>query len=613
MKFYGTYSNKTPLLACQINGREADLARITGAAFDTTAAMCYFPGFYPFLPSVYDDIFIVFPDAELDGSALQLIKAEKQRYKNYEKDLLDPKFKFKVTPYEHQRKSLVHFLYLLRCGLLLGCGLGKSKVAIDGLRYLKEPALILCPAQLIDNWIKEFSIHSFDGEFTIETLDDTTKQKKLDKLVQGVKSDILISGYETASRYAEDIYKAFDYKVIIADESSKIKNFNSQRTKAALFLSKKAYRRLILSGTAVLNSPVDLYPQLQFIAPALNKEKNYWHFRNKFLEFSPWNKHVVIGYKHMDVLNQRVNSVAKRYKREDCLDLPERIEITRGYKLSEEQIKDYVNLTEGLILEDTNTSQISHTITNLTALEKMTQICGGFLNIGQKDPNICDDCMSSMICIDQKIKPYTKLCSKVQKAPDNKVRVYKNNPKLDACMGLCEEIMEDPTNKVIIWAKHIWELEELQRSFSSAEIAYVSLPPNAKDIIGAVDAFEKDPDKKILLAQIARGIGFTANSANYVIYYTFDFSLENYLQSIDRNYRINQKRKVTVYYLIGEGTIEVKVLQALREKEDVKETLLNNLDCIKCSKSITCFTEGRQKWDPGCILNSHKRRTVITA
>ena len=318
MKIYGAYRNGVPALATPIEGNGPDLQKVYGASIRKKEATCYFPAFYPFLPLIVEDLKTVCPGVEFTDKAMKLIQKETDRFNKMKNKVLDdPNFKFKTAPYAHQEKAFFHCLYMLRTALLLACGTGKSFVVISLLRYLKEPALIMCPPALINNWKLEIEKHSYKNDFVVESLDGSAKKKK-ELLAGKIDADILLVGYATARNYQEEIFNAFDYKVIVADESQSIKSMKSQQTKAALLLASKAYRRIIMSGTAVLNSPEDLYPQLRFLTPAL-VGTNYWKFRNTYLTFAPHNKHIIVGFKNMKILNKRVNSVALRYKKEDCL------------------------------------------------------------------------------------------------------------------------------------------------------------------------------------------------------------------------------------------------------------------------------------------------------
>ena len=610
MKVYGFVKQGLPVLAMEASGKGKELKRIRGTVFDEKNGIAYFPGFYPFVKEVYGDIIKIWPNVEFTETAKSIMLQQKEQWDLYHKGILPNEFASKTKMYAHQKDSFFHCLANLRAALFLACGLGKTLCIIELLRYLKEPALILLPPSLINNWRNEIKTHSFPGEFIVDSLDDLDKKKKLSKKIE---ANLFLVGYETASRYAKEIYEMYDYNIIVADESQKIKSHKANRTKTALLLASKAYRRIILSGTAVTNAPTDLFPQMNFLTSALVGD-DYYKFCKQHVTYAPHNKKIVTGYKNLDMLNKRVNMVALRYKKEDCLDLPDRLEINRKFQLSPEQMDMYYELLndETLFLDEGAVVK-EHKV---VILGKLAQVTGGFLNVGQKDPGICDKCEYMIHCVDEGINPYTKKCKVVQKAPPPKTIVFQNNSKMDSCQSLVEEITAEETNKIIIWCRHIWELEAVGKMLSSINIKFISLPDDSSKVIEYVDKFNEDPEAKVLLAQIARGSGWTANSANYVIYYSIDFNLENYLQSVDRNYRINQKRSVTVYRLVAEHRdlvmIDQHTVDALDSKIDIQETLLSKVECLRCLQSKTCQEDGTQPWDPGCFVSARKKKKIIS-
>ena len=70
------------------------------------------------------------------------------------------------------------------------------------------------------------------------------------------------------------------------------------------------------------------------------------------------------------------------------------------------------------------------------------------------------------------------------------------------------------------------------------------------------------------------GYGITLTAANTVIYFSNSYDLEIRLQSEDRAHRIGQTNKVTYIDLVSPGTIDEKILQALRDKVDIAGQVL---------------------------------------
>jgi len=636
----GGQLNGTPVFGVIVGPHRKSLERVTGAAFDPRSGVCYFPAFPPFTKRVIEDLQAVFPDLVWADKAKVVIDQSHKMTEDFNKRVLPAGIQFKMKPLAHQIDGLLYAYYHMRCGLLYDCGLGKTKIAIDLINMVGKKALILVPSTLISNWVDEFQKHSVK-QFKILALNETTATDKRAQLgieetydVTYVKScpldeklkpilttkgkpkvvrkvlervlvktdvkkldcDILLVSYDTAALYYEQIWKQFDYGIIIADESHKIKSVKSRRTQAALELSKKASRRMIMSGTAVLNDPRDLYPQLKFLSPQIMNE-DYYKFCQDYLIYAKWNAKIPVGVKNLDKLNKVVRRYTVRKTKEECLDLPERLIIDRFVDLDPEQVAMYrevasaedLYLPEGIISKEFK----------MVALNKLNQVTGGFVYVGQKDPKICDGCINLEVCVKEKVKPYTKACAVIQEAPPNKTRRFATNPKLDMCMSLVDEILATETGKVIIWAKALEELTMIEEGLNKAGVKFVRIKTDPKNDI---EPFNTDPEVRVCIGNIAVGVGFTANVATYMIYYSLSFSLEHYLQSIDRNFRIGQKNSVTVYHLLARGTVDERVVEAIKNKVDIAESLLNNLECIRCPQMAACVLKGISQYQPGCVL-----------
>jgi SNF2 family DNA or RNA helicase len=234
----------------------------------------------------------------------------------------------------------------------------------------------------------------------------------------------------------------------------------------------------------------------------------------------------------------------------------------------------------------------------LVALGKLSQVTSGFMYISEKNDRICDGCPQLGHCVETDTKPYTKACAVVQVAPPTKTIRTAENPKLDMLEELLDSILNGaPDNKVIIWAKALEELKMIEELLRREKIKFVRIKDDARE---DSKPFENDPDVRVMIANISVGIGFTANAANYMIYYSLSFDLGHYLQSIDRNYRIGQGRQVTVYRLLARGTIDERAVDAIERKVDISEALLNNMDCMRCDRVHDCVMLGIRQYDPGC-------------
>ncbi len=98
-----------------------------------------------------------------------------------------------------------------------------------------------------------------------------------------------------------------------------------------------------------------------------------------------------------------------------------------------------------------------------------------------------------------------------------------------------------------------------------------------------------------------------------MVYFSVDWSLSYWLQSIDRNYRVGQDKKVTVYRLVARGTTDGYRIKALDAKKDIGAMLTSKLSCAVCPQQMECLEKNIELFDPLCIHQRSIRRTVAHA
>jgi SNF2 family DNA or RNA helicase len=604
----------TPVFVAPPGLPHQDVKRVFGATFMEERSLWLFPAFYPYTANVVRDLKIVFGSSlQFSPEALAHIAeceriTEEMKQKPYPFPLREG-FEFVTKPYEHQVEALKYALRNLRCGILYDMGLGKTKIAVDLIRHEREKTLILTPVVGIKMWLREIGIHAGPGELKVLPLVGTGKAKKKAKIDEAGDYDVVIVGYDTAKRYAEDIIKAFPYTTIIADESHNLREKSSERTKAACYLASRAARRIIMSGTPSLGNPLHLYGQLHFLAPYI-PAKSFWVFRCLYTVQSKYNKKITTGYKNLDHLNDKVQRTCIRKTKEECLELPERTIIDYPFQVVGTQrdlynqlvIEACASLEAGKLYEAPHAAAV---------LQKLLQVLSGMFI--EPLPEICDGCMYVHSCVEEKIRPYTKRCMKVTTPPAQAVTRLKENPKLDALAELLDEILAEPKNKVIIWGYFKAELDMVQELLEARNTPFVRVDgSNSSQAQDIATRFNTNPDIRVYLGQIATGVALTLTAARYMIYFGLSYSLDFYLQSRDRNYRIGQDEKVFVYRLVCDNSVGQVLVKALEQKIDVANTLTDRIDCLLCrqEKDRDCFVQGIQPFKSGCVYQDKIRRIV---
>lgn len=431
-----------------------------------------------------------------------------------------------------------------------------------------------------------------------------TRAAKLAEIEAAADADVLITTYDTAKLYQPYIFDHFDYRMIVADESQNLRNPKTARTKAALALATKACRRVILTGTPSLGNPMHLYGQLAFLGSYI-PAKNQWTFRKHHIIFAPGSNKIQVGYKNLDMLNAKVQRVALVRTKDECLDLPDRTIIDSVFNVSSEQRKLYNGLVDHAVVELSN-GVLYDPDHAATVLQKLLQILSGFMIV--PPPPVCDNCKQVKACVDTGAKPFTPGCPLHPNPWPRRIQHMKTNPKLEALLDLLDGI---PDEKVIIWAYFIEELNIVQEALEKRGIKLIRIDgSNSQTAAMQAKRFNEDPSIKVWLAQISTGVALTLTAAAYTIYFGLTYRLDDYLQSMDRNYRIGQQRATFVYRLICPHSVLEFVARALSAKQNLADTLTDKIDCVLCDQGPKCLKNGTEPFSKGCKYQSRVSRVI---
>ena len=307
-------------------------------------------------------------------------------------------YKFKTKPYEHQLDALKASWDKENFAYFMEMGTGKSKVLLDNAAMLYDKGLInglllIAPKGVYKNWYdSEIPVHLPDHiEKKVvlwKTSDKSSKQKKiLNSLFEtGTDFHILIMNVEAFSSgagtaFAEKFLSC--HKPMIAiDESTTIKTPTSNRTKNIFGLRQYAKYRRILTGSPVTKSPLDLFSQCAFLDPWLLGHDSYWVFKARYavtkkIEVQGRRVEIVVGYRNLGELSEKIKPFSKRILKEDCLDLPDKTYVKHYVELTPEQNKVYKQMkAEAIAFLDGKMQSSATVMTQLMRLHQIT--CGHF-------------------------------------------------------------------------------------------------------------------------------------------------------------------------------------------------------------------------------------------
>lgn len=353
---------------------------------------------------------------------------------------------------------------------------------------------------------------------------------------------IAVINYEATHR--EGIFEALEgyaADLIVCDESQRIKNPQAAQSRAVQMLGDRAAYRLILSGTPVQNSALDLYSQYRFLDPSVFGA-NFYAFRNRYCQMGGYGGHEVVGFRHMDELVRKEHSIALRVTKAECLDLPGQTFVRRYVQLEPAARQMYTQIARASCAELENGEHVTASIV-LTKLLRLMQLTGGFVQADGGD------------------RPRPA-----------------GSAKLDALADILEDYVQEAGQKLVVFARFRPEIAAICQLLEQRGIRYGRIdgevPMDQRGTI--VETFQQDPGVKVFVAQIqTAGLGITLHAASAAVFYSLDFNYANYAQALARIHRIGQAQPVTYIHLLAEHTVDDQVLDALERKEDLARTIVD--------------------------------------
>ncbi len=437
-------------------------------------------------------------------------------------------------------------------GLLfeMGCGKTLTAIAIMGALYCQHKitrVLVVAPSSVCSVWPHDLAAFAaFPYEVRVLLGEKKQRLEVLHSLTDypNTANRLLVAVINYEATHREGIFEALDgyaADLIVCDESQRIKNPRAAQSRAVQMLGDRAAWRLILSGTPVQNSAIDLYSQYRFLDPGVFGA-NFYAFRNRYCQMGGYGGHEVVGYQHMDELTRKEHSIALRVTKAECLDLPGQTFVRRYVQLEPSARRLYAQIARASCAELENGEHVTASIV-LTKLLRLMQLTGGFVQADGGD------------------RPRSA-----------------GSAKLDALADILEDYVQEAGQKLVVFARFRPEIAAICQLLEQRGIRYGRIDGEVPmDQRGAiVETFQQDPGVKVFVAQIqTAGLGITLHAASAAVFYSLDFNYANYAQALARIHRIGQAQPVTYIHLLAEHTVDDQVLDALERKEDLARTIVD--------------------------------------
>ncbi|MCP4151202.1 MAG: DEAD/DEAH box helicase [bacterium] len=446
-------------------------------------------------------------------------------------------FRGQLRPYQQEGFK---WLYFLREYGFPGCladdmGLGKTVQTLALLQTLKDQnklktSLLVAPVSAIPNW--EGEIEKFTSGLSFHRHIGSKRDKES---TGWHEKELIITSYATMRNDIE-LLSQFQFDYIILDESQNIKNHTSQVSRAAKVL--KGNSRLALSGTPIENNTMELWSLFDFLITGYLG--NYRWFAHQFSNAIERDK----SSSRIALLKKMIFPfILRRRKEEVELELPEKTEIVSKLRMEEEQATLYSEIAKSY------RESIENEIEEKGVAKSSMKILEGMLRLRQV-------CLFPWL-VDEK---------------------YSDVPsaKFAHFTGLLEDILAE-NHKVLVFSQFVEALKIIRGHFdeSGIEYSYIDGSVNIKERGKNIKAFQEEEQRQVFLLSLkAGGVAINLTAADYVIIFDPWWNPAVEAQAIDRSHRIGQTRKVLVYRMVVEGSIEEKMLQLQESKRELVENLI---------------------------------------
>ncbi|MCP3775040.1 DEAD/DEAH box helicase [Paenibacillus sp. MZ04-78.2] len=474
-----------------------------------------------------------------------------------------------LVPMDHQIDTAKKVLTEMRGRAILADEVGLGKTIEAGLilkeymiRGLVRKALILVPASLVLQWVRELN-----QKFGISAV----AQKKE---YMWAANDVVVASMDTAKRDPHrDIVLGLEYDMLIVDEAHKLKNKKTTNYQFINELRKKYC--LLLTATPVQNDLKELYNLITLLKPG--QLGGQGSFQANFVV----DKRIP---KNEEQLQHELSKVMIRNRRSDGnVNFTKRIVRNIPLQLSPEEQALYDGVTRFVRGRYEESGGDIGSILSLVTLQR--EVCSSR-----------DAVFITLVNLFKKTEEDSPLRAKIWELVEL-IRSIKANTKAEKVMELIGDIGE----KVIIFTEYRASQEYLLQYLKERKISAVpyrgGMNRGKKDWM--MDLFRNRA--QVLIATEAGGEGINLQFCHHMINFDLPWNPMRVEQRIGRVHRLGQQEDVKIYNLSTLGTIEEHILSLLHEKINMFELVIGELDTIL------------ERFEKKASLESHLAKLILSS
>lgn len=475
------------------------------------------------------------------------------------------------APWHHQAQAFHFARPRDAAALIMEMGTGKSRVAVDLVCQREHKrVLVVCPRKVVRVWPREFRRYqTVDVDVAAPhrgrlggKLSVSKRLAQIDDALQTTPDDhplVVVVNYEAAytGKMAE-LLKAQRWDLVILDESHRIKKPGGKWSLFCNELRKRADHRLCLTGTLMPHSPLDVYAQYRFLDPGIFGT-SFAAFRNRYAVMGGFQNKEVVAFKvspidkhgrpneHYDEtlareFNEKVHSIAYQCKADDVLDLPPTTTDDVTTVLEPKARAIYDDLNKEMVAEVGD--GIVTSANALTKLLRLQQVTSGHLPLDDLDG-----------------------------MGERHVEVI-GTEKRELLADTIEDLpVEEP---IVVFTRFTHDLDAVREVAEQQGRRYAEVSGRRDD--GLDDEACMTTDAEVVGVQIqAGGVGVDLTRARYAVFYSVGFSLGDFDQAVKRVHRPGQTQHTYFYHLVVEATKDVTVYEALNNRRDLVDAVLEEM------------------------------------
>ena len=453
----------------------------------------------------------------------------------------------RYKPHDYQQYAIDYIETHPIAAVLLAMGLGKTSITLTAIFNLLfdsfevHRVLVIAPLRVArDTWTAEVDKWDHLQNLICSVAVGTETERKAALMRQ---ADIYIINRENVQWLIEESGIPFTFDMIVIDELSSFKNHNTKRFKSLLKVRPKVSRIVGLTGTPASNGLMDLWAEFRILDMGQRLGRFITKYRTDYFVPDKRNGQIIYSYKPLpyaeDAIFRKISDITISMKSTDHLQMPELVSSEYEVHLSDEEKQKYTNLKQELVL---SLGDAEITAANAASLSgKLSQMANGAIY------------------------------------DDNGEVIQIHDRKLDALEDIIEAANGNPI-LVAYWFKH--DYDRISERLKKCHIPFSKL-----DTSDSIRRWNNGEIPVALIHPASAGHGLNLQSGgSTLVWFGLTWSLELYQQTVARLWRQGQTSKtVVVQHIITKGTIDERIMKALRTKERTQSALI---DAVKADLKI---------------------------